>query len=249
MPLDLEQVAQYVNDNIGTFHHARLEGLKKLKLVSLLKRKNPYLFRAKNLAPTALVSSLLDAFLSSSEEKHFGDFLEALAIFVSQQTANGVKSGVTGADLEFARNGVRYVVSIKSGPNWGNSSQYKALKANFKTAVKVLKQSKQIGEVQPVLGICYGSVTPVNNGEYLKLTGQAFWHFLSGNERLYIDLIEPIGFEAKRHNEEYDHERTKLYTRFTREFLTNYCENDEIDWAKLLELNSSSGILETSHLE
>jgi Type II restriction endonuclease EcoO109I len=249
MPLNLEQVALYVNAHIGTFHNARLEGLKKLKLIGLLKRKNPYLFRAKNLAPTTLVSSLLDAFLSSSEEKHFGDFLEALAIFVLQQTSDGVKSGVTGADLEFARDGVRYVVSIKSGPNWGNSSQYKALKANFKTAVRVLKQAKNIGEVQPVLGICYGATAPVNNGEYLKLTGQAFWHFLSGSEQLYIDLIEPVGFEAKRHNEEYDQERTKLYTRFTREFLIDYCKDDEINWNKLLQLNSKSGILKTNDAE
>ena len=28
-----------------------------------------------------------------------------------------------GIDLEFDKDGVRYIVTIKSGPNWGNSSQ------------------------------------------------------------------------------------------------------------------------------
>ena len=36
---------------------------------------------------------------------------------------------------------VRYLVAIKSGPNWGNSSQYQSLRANFKRAVIVQNQA------------------------------------------------------------------------------------------------------------
>lgn len=46
--------------------------------------KNPYLFRAR--APEdaeQLASRLIDAFLSSSEETHFGDILEQVAIVIA----------------------------------------------------------------------------------------------------------------------------------------------------------------------
>jgi hypothetical protein len=75
-PLNLSSVKNYVNEHIVDFHQRKLKSLEELKLEKLL-TKNPYLFRAKNLVtPQELVDDLLTAFLSSSEEKLFGDFLE-----------------------------------------------------------------------------------------------------------------------------------------------------------------------------
>ena len=74
-PISDEQVTAYVEANIGAFHDKRLESLNKLNLRSLLRRKNPYLFKSKNIAVAAdLIRSLLDAHLSSQEETLFGDF-------------------------------------------------------------------------------------------------------------------------------------------------------------------------------
>ena len=79
-PLNLDQVRGYVNENIVDFHQRRIRSLEELKVERLL-TKNPYLFKAKNIVTAGeLISSLLDAFLSSSEEKLFGDFLEGLAV-------------------------------------------------------------------------------------------------------------------------------------------------------------------------
>jgi hypothetical protein len=72
--------------------------------------------------------------LSSSEEGIFGDWLEGLAIFINEKVYNGWKSGIPGIDLEFDYDDRRYIVTIKSGPNWGNSSQIKRLKDDFRTA-------------------------------------------------------------------------------------------------------------------
>lgn len=236
-------IAAYVNDNIDIFHNKRIEKLTTLKLESLLKRKNPYLFRAKNvLKADELVTSILDAHLSSSEEELFGGFLEALAIFVAKTIGDGQKSTAGGMDLEFNRDKTRYVVAIKSGPNWGNSQQYKALRSNFANAVKILKQSPHIKHVQPVLGICYGRVKTSDNGLYLKLVGQTFWHFVSdGDANLYTDLIKPLGYEAKKHNENYIAERASAYTRFEREFMNNFChESGAINWPKVVAFNSGN---------
>ena len=69
-----KQITAYVEANIGTFHDKRLEALNKLRLRDLLRRKNPYLFKSKNLVVVAdLIRSLLDAHLSSQEETLFGD--------------------------------------------------------------------------------------------------------------------------------------------------------------------------------
>jgi len=160
-PLDPGKVEEFVNHNIVEFHHRRVLSLEGLMLEKLL-TKNPYLFRAKNILTAAdLISGLLEAFLSSSEEKLFGDFLEDLAIFIAEMTCGGHKSTAPGVDLEFFNKGVHYVISVKSGTNWGNSSQQNKLEQDLRNAVRRVKQSKRGVNVQPVLGICYGKTKTV----------------------------------------------------------------------------------------
>lgn len=115
------------------------------------------------------MKGLLDAFLSSSEEKLFGDFLEALAIFVASQTCNGHKSTAPGVDLEFVNKEVHYIISVKSGPNWGNSSQQNKLEEDLQKAVRRVKQSQLGKNIQPVLGICYGKTRTNYLRGYLKV--------------------------------------------------------------------------------
>jgi len=216
-----------------------LEGL---RLKDVLRKKNPYLFRAKHLVTAGdLIASIMDAFLSSSEEKLFGDFLEDLAIFVSEQCYQGSKSSAEGLDLEFVRNGVRYLVSVKSGPNWGNSSQYRALRAAFKRAMVVQAQRRDAVPAQAVLGVCYGRSRTTFNGEYYRYTGQSFWHFLSGDRDLYLDIIDPIGREAERRNNEFGAKRAALINRFSVQFISEFCDSDgSIDWARVVQFNSGN---------
>lgn len=79
--LNQYELKEFINDNITEFHNARLNALQKVKLEEILKKKNPYLFKAKNIQTCEeLIRVLLDAFLSSQEETIFGQFLEKLAI-------------------------------------------------------------------------------------------------------------------------------------------------------------------------
>jgi len=104
--LKLEKVVKYVEENIGTFHQKRIDRLNELKLNTVLKKKNPYLFKAKHLLTSEkIVRSLTDAFISSNEETIFGDWLEGLAIFINNQVYGGWKSGINGIDLEFDKDG------------------------------------------------------------------------------------------------------------------------------------------------
>ncbi|HOE69489.1 MAG TPA: PmeII family type II restriction endonuclease [Brevefilum sp.] len=167
-------MCDFVNKNIVYFHQCRIYSLESLDLNKLLK-KNPYLFRAKNVSTAnELITGLLDAFLSSSEEKLFGDFLEELAIFIAGQTYNGHKSSAPGVDLEFFKDDIHYIVSIKSGTSWGNSSQHKKLQEDLENAVKRVKQSNIHKNVQSVLGICYGKTKISFLRGYMKVVGQNF---------------------------------------------------------------------------
>ena len=239
--LNLEEVNEYVNDNIVKFHENKIKTLQLLNLKTILKKKNPYLYKAKNIMIASdLVIDILEAYLSSSEEKHFGSFLEDLAIFISGKTCKGKKSAATGIDMEFNHKAIHYLVSVKSGPNWGNSSQQNKQEQDFKTAVKVLKQSNHTLNVQPVLGICYGKTKTSFLRGYMKVVGQNFWYLISENKHLYTDIIEPLGYEAKKHNDKFLEQKSKLINSFTEEFLKDFCVDGQIDWVKVVEFNSGN---------
>lgn len=243
--LDFDLVREYVNANIGEFHSRRINSLQSLDIKSLIK-KNPYLFKAKNVLTAAdLVNGFMDAFLSSSEEEHFGMFLEGLAVFVAQQTSGGYKSELEGVDLEFANRGVHYVVQIKSGPNWGNSSQQNRLQQDLATAVSQVRRENAGMDVQAVLGICYGKTRTSYLRGYLKVVGQNFWYFISENKNLYTEIIEPIGYRAREHNHEYERNKAMAVNTLTQEFSQTFCHQQgvmrgAIDWERLLEETSGN---------
>lgn len=246
--LDLSEVKKYVEENIGDFHQKRLDKLGELKLKDVLRKKNPYLFKAKNiLTAQELIQGIVDAFISSSEEGIFGNWLEGLAVFVNKQVYDGRKSGITGVDLEFDKDNIRYIVSIKSGPNWGNDSQIKKMVDNFNSARKVLKTSGAKINVIAINGCCYGKTTPKNNyklkGDYHKYCGQVFWGFISGNNELYKEIVEPLGYLAKEKNDDYMKAYAKKINLFTKELINDFFKDSgEIDWDKLLEFNSKGNI-------
>lgn len=244
-----KEITNYIEKNIESFHHRRLESLSKLKLKIVLKPKNPYLFKAKNITIAGeLVKGLLDAHLSSQEEGIFGDFLEGLAVFINNKVYGGHKSSSEGIDLEFEKDSIVYIVSIKSGPNWGNSGQVKKMIDNFKKAKQRRRANISQTNVVAVNGCCYGKLRKEDKGEYLKKCGQSFWSFISGNDNLYTDIIEPLGHKAKEKNKEFLTEYDKVVNKFTKQFMDEFCTTDgsKILWDKIVKLNSGSEAIKNS---
>lgn len=240
-PISQAKIVAYVEQRIPEFHRNRIEKLKKLKLKDVLKRKNPYLFKVKNITTAGdFVKTILDAFLSSQEESLFGGFLEGLAIYLCGHVYNGRKSSAEGIDLEFVKDNAKYIVAIKSGPNWGNSSQLKRMIDNFKKAKRILgTNTSAASNVIAVNGCCYGQDNSPDKGDYLKLCGQRFWAFVSGNDNLYTELIEPLGHNAKEKNEQFIDEYSKVINRFSREFIEMFCDpTGAILWEKVIQFNS-----------
>ena len=238
-----EQIILYVQANIGSFHDKRLEALNRLELAKLLRRKNPYLFRSKNLVVAAdLIKSLLDAHLSSQEETLFGDFLEGLAIHVAGIVHGGLKSSAKGIDLEFLKDGARYIVSIKSGPNWGNSSQVAKMRTDFSTAARVIRQGNTGTNVIAINGCCYGRNTIPDKGDYFKYCGQKFWKLISNDAEFYTRIIEPLGHNAKLRNDAFNENYGAVINRLSIEFAENFCDKSgAIDWRKFVAFSSEAG--------
>lgn len=164
------EIVQFVEQHIGQFHASRLAALLGLRLKAILARKNPYLFKAKNISNAPeLIKTILDAYLSSQEETLFGTLLEELARFVCGHVYGGRKSSAEGIDMEFDNEGTSYLVSIKSGPNWGNNQQVTRMKDNFKKAKKIMGTNTAKTKIVCVNGCCYGKNTKQDQGDYLKL--------------------------------------------------------------------------------
>src|SRR5579883_693259 len=187
-----ELIRNYIVKNIDTLHLARIKRLRNLKLNNILKNKNPYLFRCKDLNLAAdLMTAVLDARLSSSEEGSFGSFLEHLAIYVSERTGGGFKTAADGIDIELVRRKTR------GGEVWQKLGEFDPIcdaKKKFRRAIQLIHQARPREQVQPTLGICYGNFKTKHIG------GQSFWHLISGDRNLYIDLIEPLGYRAEDHD-------------------------------------------------
>jgi Type II restriction endonuclease EcoO109I len=239
----------YLAEHVITpFYNNRLNNLKSLHLTSVLKRKNPYLFKAKNIELAGdLVKSIVDAFLSSQEETIFGNLLEGFAIHVSKVLYGGFKSELKSVDLEFEREGTYYIVGIKSGTNWGNSDQINKMRDNFKAAKKLLRERGVSSEIVAVNGCIYGKDrVPFKKHkdkgkQYYKYAGQEFWQFISRDGNLYREIIAPIDKEARQKDETFKKAYAAKLNEMTQDFIINFTTNNQIDWIQLIDYVSKRG--------
>ena len=162
----------------------------------LIRRKNPFLFRARAADDAQLFAAMIiDAFLSFSEETMFGTVLEEIALAVCREAKNGRKSSALNIDLEYDEYGRRTIMQVKSGPYWGNSRQRRKLEDDFKTAAKVLRQGTDM-HVRAVEGICYGPSRITDRGTHIQIVGYAFWEDISGWNGTGKAVMDIIGEHA-----------------------------------------------------
>jgi len=222
---------------LDDFYRRRLAKLSTLELKATLKRKNPYLFRARGIATASeIVEALLYAHTSSSDETIFGNaFFEPIV----KAASGGTVSPSEGVDVAVETEKVYKAISVKSGPNIFNSSQSKRMNQEFLSLrSRLLKTQKQF---DALLGHCYGQRSGEGSSEriYRIRSGQAFWEELTGDPNFYIKLIELMKDYPVSHRVLYQEEHDRAVNRFTREFLNDFASDDgEIDWDKLLKFNS-----------
>jgi len=245
--LDYKKLNTFIaTDIIRPFYEIRLDRLNKVKLSLVFKRKNPYLFKAKNVETAGdLAKNILDAFLSSQEETIFGDLMENLAIHVSSQVFGGKKAEegkFRSLDLIFNRDNNIYIVGIKSGPNWGNSHQVNAMKNNFKKAKQMLKKEFGKKEIIAINGCIYGrdnqphKINKKNKQlTYYKLCGQPFWELISGDNELYKKIIQPLDKESRKRDEIFKDLYIKKINEMTKNIVELFYTKNNLDWNKIVD--------------
>ncbi len=88
--------------------------------------------------------------------------------------------------------------------------------------------------------MCYGNLTYRDRYNYETLIGQAFWEYISGNPRLYIDLLEPMHDKLDAHSMQYEYNYLQLSAQLARDMLQEFCTNDQLDWNKVLAFCSGT---------
>ena len=235
-----QEITTYLEGEIYQFHVKSLKGIEKLQLKELLERKNPYLYQVKNItSPADLIRSLVNARISSQEETRCGNMLEGLAVYISEKTYGGYKSIAKGVDLEFSKGQDRYIVAIKSGPNWCNSTQIKSMERDFSNAKRLIRQGNRTVNVIPVNGCCYGKDSKPDKGRYFKYCGQDFWELISGRDDFYKRILELVDEVLRHHTQKFSLQYEIAITRLTNQFIQEFCTEDgSIDWNKWLDFVS-----------
>lgn len=244
MPLnnsyDEQAVIQAIAAALETFYGTLIEKIDGLNIQKVMKRKNPYLYRAKSMqSATEIVDSVLTAFASSSEETIFGNcFFEPIAIAAS----GGNKALAEGIDIMIQNNETNTIsaIAVKSGPSVFNADSKKRQEQNFTAASKLAQQAK--ARYEAYIGYCYGKKKESGRGKpkmYQELAGKRFWAELTGDEDFYIKIIEYMGTMPEKYVANYKESYNRAANRLVREFANSFCREDgSIDWEKLVEFNS-----------
>ena len=235
-----EDVVRAIAKALETFYGSLIEKIDSLDIVKIMKRKNPYLYRAKAMENASeIVDNVLGAFVSSSEETIFGNcFFEPLAIAAS----GGNKALAEGIDImvQDNDNNVIYAVAVKSGPSVFNADSKKRQEQNFMAAAKLAQQAK--ARYEAYIGYAYGKKRVSGRGKpkmYQELAGKKFWTELTGDDDFYLKIIQFMGDLPEKYVAAYKESYNKASNRLVREFSNKFCKEDgSIDWEKLVEFNS-----------
>lgn len=220
MPLnnsyDEQAVIQAIASALETFYGTLIEKIDGLNIQKVMKRKNPYLYRAKAMqSATEIVDSVLTAFVSSSEETIFGNcFFEPIAIAAS----GGNKALAEGIDIMIQNNETNTIsaIAVKSGPSVFNADSKKRQEQNFTAASKLAQQAK--ARYEAYIGYCYGKKKESGRGKpkmYQELAGKRFWAELTGDEDFYIKIIGYMGTMPEKYVADYKESYNRAANRLS----------------------------------
>lgn len=233
-----EAVVNAVADALDAFYSSLIAKIDALNIKAVLKRKNPYLFRAKSMnGASQIVEAIMAAFVSSSEETIFGNvFFEPIATVAAQ----GQKALAEGIDIMIERDNTIYAIAVKSGTSVFNADSRKKQESNFMAASKLAQQARK--RFVPIVGYGYGKKKTSARAQpkfYQELAGQEFWAELTGDEQFYINLIHVMDTLPEKYVENFNNSYQRAANRLIREFTTEFClEDGNIDWDKFVKFNS-----------
>lgn len=167
--MNTDELEALIKQQLHVFYGHRLNRVRTLKLKAVLKKKNPYLFKATGVEKFSdIVDDIIKAFSSSSDETMFGkDFFEPVA----KMATMGIKSPSSGIDIAIETETRYTAISMKSGTSWGNQDQHTQQDENFKSIQRRLYETHK--QFDPVIGHGYGRKNCLSKS-HRDASGQAF---------------------------------------------------------------------------
>ena len=241
---DEETVKIAIADALKNFYDALIKKMDSINIKDILKSKNPYLYRAKSVQTSHdICDSILQAFVSSSEETIFGNcFFEPIAIAAS----GGSKSATTGVDIELhdKDTNTKFFVAVKSGTSIFNADSMKKQKENFEEAQRTLRTSGGRIGFAAIVGYAYGTKVDSGKGKakiFEEVAGEEFWEALTGDKDFYKKIISYMDTLPEKYIAEYEESYNKALNRLVRDFSIEFCTEDgTINWEKFVDYNSGS---------
>lgn len=238
---DMQKCAtKAIAEAIRSFYAALIKNVDAVSIRDVMKRKNPYLYKARAVASaTEIVDAVLRATVSSSEETIFGNlFFEPLALAVS----GGNKSTAEGLDIDIVHQNVHEVIGIavKSGTSVFNSASKKRQDEDMRKARTRVQQSKGM-HFRGIVGYGYGKKKSSSKGSFIfeELAGQAFWEFLTGDSEFYKKIARYMHGVPEKFAADFKEHYVMAENRLIKQFVEAFCHEDgSIDWDKLIEFNS-----------
>jgi hypothetical protein len=235
--MDASELEALISQCLQDFYKRRLQKLQTLRLKQVLRRKNPYLFKALGTEkPWEIVERILADYISASDETIFGDaFFEPIALVVSGESV----SHGAGEDIVVESDNRILAIAVKSGPNIFNSSQKLRQSDEFAAIRKRLYKAHK--SFDALLGHGYGRrwAEPTGERNYRERSGEAFWAEITGDQKFYLKLVRLMREAPALHRGKYLPEWEAAVARFTKEFIEEFCfEDGRIDWEKLVRFVS-----------
>ena len=226
----IERSLKVVEEFEVTFTTPIIEKLSNLKMREIVRRKNPYLYRASGVSTCEeLVNRAFTEYTSTLGENYFGSFFESVARIIS----GGVKPASGGEiDLDVRRDNDAYLYTIKSGPGGYNSSIEAKARLDLGHAEQRLRQDRVT--TYKKMAYAYGRRKTSFKDGIEKLASKDFWHELSGDEEFYLKLLDVCAeltplFEA---------DTNAPYQMLLNEAHELFCEGDSIRWDKVIRIVS-----------
>lgn len=197
----LLQAKAFFKEIVVERHIVNTKKCRRLKEFDINPFLNVYLanFLSGNGSPESMARALvyprvLGTSITTSFGYHFQQFCNKIL--------SGFASMISGMDIEFIDqiDGRKKYCQIKAGPNTINSDDVDTILNHFTAAKNIARTNGlSVGLDDFMVGVLYGSSNDLSQHyrriqqHYPVITGQEFWHRLTGDPKFYFYLIEAIG--------------------------------------------------------
>ena len=241
MALDQAKKTQ-IQRLLENFLRQRARTIRRLKIQDL--HINPFLIRIlanelKLKDARTIVRWLVNQRLERGTVTSFGLVLQEVAKVFSEGT------GVEGADIQKTREGRRYYIQVKSGPNTVPKDMGERISQLLRSARRRNRGSEAL------FGMCYGNREQVSGivRQYVEkeggidwLAGREFWRFISDDPHCVDEIYQLVADASQNFRDDQGMTLAQIIKakvqELEKEFTKMYGERGDEMWRKLLEHNS-----------